>query len=111
MIYGNMEEHKFEVNGIKPQIITEVTTLLHRLYVEGKITKDDVYKIAELACMSDEEVRNNAMRQLDSLMSTILGKVLDDAEQGKQEAVGVLNTLTDMMLKGMRDKEQEDGNE
>ena len=110
MIYGNMKEHKYEVEGIKPQIQTEVTTLLHALYTEGKFTKDDVYEVAELACMSDEEVHDHTMSQLDSLMSAGLDKIFADAASGKQEAIDALAMLTDMMLKDMRDKAQEDGN-
>ena len=104
MIYGNMKEHKYEVNGIKPQIMTEVTTLLHTLYEEGKFTKDDIHEMAELACMSDDEMHDNAMSQLDSIMSTVMGKIFDDAKQGKQEAIDALDIITSMMLKDMRDK-------
>lgn len=104
MIYGNMKEHKYEVEGIKPQIMTEVSTLLHTLYTEGKFTKDDMYKMAELACMSDEEVHDNTMSKLDSLMSTVLDKIFDDAASGKQEAIDVLDLITSRMLKDMRDK-------
>lgn len=104
MIYGNMEEHKYEVEGIKPQIMTEVTTLLHTLYVEGKFTKDDVYEMAELACMSDDDVHKETMDKLDSTMSTVLNKIFDDAKHGKQEAIDALAMLTDMMLKDMGDK-------
>lgn len=104
MIYGNMEEHKYEVNGIKPQIMTEVTTLLHTLLVDGKFTKEDIHKMAELACMSDEEVHDDAMSRLDSLMSTVMDKVFEDAKAGKQEAIDVLDIITSMMLKDMRDK-------
>lgn len=105
MIYGNMKEHKYEVNGIKPQIMTEVTTLLHTLYTEGKFTKDDMYKMAELACMSEEDVHDNAMSQLDSLMSNVLDKVFEDAASGKQEAIDALDVITKMMLNNMRKKE------
>ena len=105
MIYGNMKEHKYEVEGIMPQILTEVTTLLHTLYTEGKVTKDDVYRVAEFACMSDEEVHDDTMSKLDSLTSTVLDKIFADAASGKQEAIDALAMLTDMMLKDMRDKE------
>lgn len=109
MIYGNMKEHKYEIEGIKPQILTEVTTLLHTLYTEGKFTKDDVYRVAELACMSDEEMHDDTMSQLDSFMSTVLDKIFADAASGKQEAIDVLDVITSMMLKDMRDKEQKNG--
>ncbi len=104
MIYGNMKEHKYEVEGIKPQIMTEVTTLLHTLYEEGKFTKDDVYKMAELACMSDEEVHKDTMDKLGLTMTAVLDKVFADAAAGKQEAIDVLDVITSMMLKDMRDK-------
>lgn len=105
MIYGNMKEHKYEVEGIKPQIMTEVTTLLHTLYVDGKFTKDDVYEMAELACMSDDDVHKETMDKLDSTMSTVLDKIFADAASGKQEAIDVLDVITSMMLKDMGDKE------
>lgn len=105
MIYGNMKEHKYEVEGIKPLIMTEITTLLHTLWVEGKFTKDDIYKMAELACVSDEEIHNDTMSRLDPLMSTVLNKIFDDAASGKREAIDALAMLTDMMLKDMGDKE------
>lgn len=101
MIYGNMKEHKYEVEGIKPQIMTEVTTLLHTCYEKGLFTKDDVYKMAELACMSDDEVHDDAINQL---MSTILDKIFTDASAGKQEAIDALDVITSMMLKDMREK-------
>lgn len=104
MIYGNMKEHKYEVEGIKPQIMTEVTTLLHTLFVDGKFTKEDIHKMAELACMSDEDMHDNAMSQLDSIMSTVMGKIFEDAAAGKQEAIDTLDIITGMMLKDMRDK-------
>lgn len=104
MIYGNMKEHKYEVNGIKPQIMTEVTTLLYMCYEKGIFNKDDLNKMTELACMSNEEVHDNTMSQLDSLMSTALDKVLADAASGKQEAIDTLDVIANMMLKDMRDK-------
>jgi len=107
MIYGNMKEHKYEVEGIKPQIMTEITTLLHTCCEKGLFNKDDVYKIAEMACMSNEDVHDEAMNKLDSLMSTVLDKMVDDAKHGKQEAIDALAMLADMVLKDMRDKEQE----
>lgn len=107
MIYGNMEEHKYEIEGIKPQIMTEVTTLLHICCEKGLFNKDDLNKIVEFAYMSNEDVHDEAMNKLDSLMSTVLDKMVDDAKHGKQEAIDALAMLTDMMLKDMRDKEQE----
>ena len=106
MIYGNMKEHKYEVEGIKPQIMTEVTTLLHVCCEKGLFTKNDVHKIAEMACKSNEDVHDEAMNKLDSLMSTVLDKMFDDAKNGKQEAIDALAMLADMMLKDMSDKEQ-----
>ena len=89
--------------------MAEVTTLLNGLYREGKVTKDDVYKMAELVCMSDEEIHNDTMSQLDSFMSTVLDKMFDDAEHGKQEAIDALAMLQDWMLKDMRNKDQKNG--
>lgn len=105
MIYGNMKEHKYEVNGIKPQIMTEVTTLLHTLYVEGKFTKDDLNKMVEFACMSADDVHKETMDKLDSTMTAILDKVFEDAASGKQEAIDALDVITSMMLNDMRKKE------
>ena len=96
-----MKEHKYEVEGIKPQIMTEVTTLLHTLYTEGKFTKEDIHKMAELACMSEDEVHDDAMSLL---TTTILDKIFTDAESGKQEAIDALDVITSMMLKDMREK-------
>ena len=104
MIYGNMKEHKYEVEGIKPQIMTEVTTLLHTCYEKGLFNKDDLNEIAELACMSNEEMHDKAVNKLDSTISTVLDKIFADAASGKQEAIDALAMLTDMMLKDMRDK-------
>lgn len=64
MIYGNMKEHKYEVDGIKPQVMTEVATLLHTLYDHGMFTKEDIYKMADLACMSEKEVHDKAIETL-----------------------------------------------
>ena len=105
MIYGNMKEHKYEVEGIKPQIMTEVATLLHICCEKGLFNKDDVYKIAEMACMSNEDVHKEAMNQLDSAMTTILDTIFKDAASGKQEAIDTLGIITSMMFKDMRDKE------
>lgn len=100
MIYGNMKEHKYEVEGIKPQIMTEVATLLHICCEKGLFTKDDVYKMAEMACMSNEEVHDIAT---DSI-GDVLDKIFTDAKSGKQEAIDALNILTNIGLKDMRDK-------
>ena len=105
MIYGNMKEHKYEVEGIKPQIMTEVSTLLHICYEKGMLNKDDVHKIAEMACMSNEDVHDETMNKLGSTMTTVLNKIFEDATHGKQEAIDTLAMLTDMMLKDMGDKE------
>jgi len=104
MIYGSMKEHKYEAEGIKPQIMTEVATLLHTCCEKGLFTKDDVYKIAEMSCMSNEDVHKEAINQLDSTMNTILDTIFKDAAHGKQEAIDALAIFTDMMLKDMRDK-------
>ena len=106
MIYGNMKEHKYEVEGIKPQIMTEVSTLLHICCEKGLFNKDDVYKMAEMACMSDEEMHDEAVSRAGSTMTTVLDKIFDDAKHGKQEAIDALAMLTDWMLKDMRDKEK-----
>lgn len=107
MIYGNMKEHKYEVEGIKPQIMAEVSTLLHACYEKGLFDKDDLTKMVELACMSDDDMHKEAMNKLDSTMTAVLNKVFDDAAHGKQKAIDALATLTDLMLKDMRDKGQE----
>ena len=104
MIYGNMKERKYEVEGIKPQVMTEITTLLHTLHKNGLFNKDDLTKMAELACMSDEDMHKEVMNKLDSTMTAALDKMFDDAAHGKQEAIDALATLTDLMLKDMRDK-------
>ncbi len=109
MIYGNMKEHKYEVDGIKPQIMTEVSTLLHVCYEKGLFDEDDLNEIVKFACMSKDDVHDEAMNKLDSLMSTVLEKMFDDAKHGKQEAIDALSMLTDMVLKDMMDKEQENG--
>ena len=101
MIYGNMKEHKYEIEGIKPQIMTEVTTLLHACYEKGLFNKDDLNEITKLACMQNEDVCDEAMNKLDSTMATVLDKIFEDAKKGKQEAIDVLHILTDMMLKDM----------
>lgn len=101
MIYGNMKEHKYEVEGIKPQIMTEVATLLHICCEKGLFTKDDVYKIAEMACMSNEDIHDEAMSRAGS---AVLNKVFKDAVSGKREAIDTLNILTDMLLNDMGDK-------
>ena len=105
MIYGNMKEHKYEVGGIKPQIMTEVSTLLHVCYEKGLFNKDDLNKIVEFACMSEEDVHKGAMNQMDSTMTAVFDKLFDDAASGKQEAIDTLAILTNMMLKDMGDKE------
>lgn len=105
MIYGNMKEHKYEVEGIKPQIFTEVATLLHVCYEKELFNKEDLNKIVEYACKSSKDVHNEAMDKLDSIMATVLGKVFEDAKAGKQEAIDTLAMLTNMMLKDMGDKE------
>ena len=104
MIYGSMNEHKYEVEGIKPQIMTEVTTLLHTLLVEGKFTKDDIHEMAKFACMSDEDVYDEAVNQLCSTTVTALNKMFDDATHGKQEAIDALAMFTDTVLNNMEDK-------
>lgn len=106
MIYGSMKKHKYEVKGIKPEIMTEVSTLLHTCYEKGLFNKDDLIKMVELACMSDEDMHKEVMNKLDSAMTAALDKMFDDAAHGKQEAIDALAMLTDMMLKDMRDKEQ-----
>lgn len=105
MIYGNMKEHKYEVEGIKPQIMTEVSTLLHICYEKGLFNKDDLNKIAEMACRSNDDLHKEAMNKLDSTMTAALDKMFDDAAHGKQEAIDALTMLTSMVLKDMRDKE------
>lgn len=77
MIYGNRREHKYEINGIKPEIMSEVTTLLHTLYAECNFTKEDFEKMVNLACMSEDDIR--------------------------KEAIDTLSLLANMMLKDMRD--------
>ena len=104
MIYGNMKEHKYEVEGIKPQIMTEVSTLLHVCYEKGLFNKDDLSKIVEYACMSSEDVHEETINKLDSTMTTVLNKMFDDAKHGKQEAIDALSILTDMMLRRWGDK-------
>lgn len=101
MIYGNMKEHKYEIEGIKPQIMAEITTLLHTCYEKGLFNKDDLNEITEYACMQNEDVCDEAMNKLDSTMATVLNKMFDDAKHGKQEAIDALRILTDMMLKDM----------
>lgn len=105
MIYGNMKEHKYEVEGIKPQIMAEVATLLHTCYEKGLFNKDDLNEITKFACMKNEDVHDEAMNKLDSTMTTVLNKVFDDAKHGKQEAIDALHILTDMMLGNMENKE------
>lgn len=105
MIYGNMEEHKYEVNGIKSQIMTEVSTLLHVCYEKGIFNKDDLNKMVEFACMSADDVHKEAMDKLDSTMTAVFDKVFEDAVSGKQEATDVLDIIASMMLNDMRKKE------
>lgn len=106
MIHGDMKTHNYEVNGIKPQIMTEVTTLLHQLYAECGFTKEDFEEMVKLACMSDEEVRDKAKETLsEQSVSKMIEKIFEDAENGKQEAIDALHILTDMMLKDMENRE------
>ncbi len=103
MIYGDMKTHNYEVNGIRPQIMTEVTTLLHQLYAECGFTKEDFEEMVKLACISDEEVRDKAKETLsEQSTSKILEKIFEDVENGKQEAIDALKILTDMMLDDLR---------
>ena len=85
--------------------MTEVTTLLHQLYVECNFTKEDFEEIVRLACMSDDDVHKEAMNRLDSTLTTVLDKVFADATSGKQEAIDALKVLTNMVLKNMGEKE------
>ena len=100
-----MKEHKYEVEGIKPQIMTEVSTLLHICCEKGLFNEDDLNKIVEFACKSNEDVHDEVMNKLDSTMTAVLDKIFADAASGNQEAIDTLAMLTDMMLKDMRDKE------
>ena len=104
MIYGDMRKHKYEVAGIKPQIMTEVSTLLHICYEKGLFNKDDLNKIVEQACMSDDDMHKEAMSKVGPIMAAVLDKIFADAASGKQEAIDTLDILKDMMLKDMRDK-------
>lgn len=104
MIYGNMKKHEYKIAGIKPEIMTETTTLLHELHVKCDFTKEDFEKMVKLACMSEEAVHNNAMNLVDSTMSAVLDKVIADAASGKQEAVDALDAITRMMLNDLRKK-------
>ena len=104
MIYGNMKEHKYEIEGIKPQIMTEVSTLLHVCYEKEIFNKDDLNKMVEFACMSADDVHNEAIDKLDSTMAAIFDKVFEDAASGKQEAIDALDVITSMMLGDMENK-------
>lgn len=106
MIHGDMKTHNYEVDGIRPQIMTEITSLLHTLYSNNMFTKDDMYEMVNLATMTNEELKAKANSALDeSPVGTLLNKIFEDAENGKQEAIDALQILTDMMLNDMGNKE------
>lgn len=103
MIHGDMKTHNYEVDGVRPQIMTEITTLLHMLYSENRFTKDDLYEMVNLATMTEEELKAKASSTLDeNPFGTLLNKIFDDAENGNEAAIDLLKILTDMMLDDLR---------
>ena len=103
MIHGDMKTHNYEVDGVRPQIMTEVTSLLHTLYSHNMFTKDDLYEMVNLATMTEEELKAKASSTLDeSPVGTLLNKIFDDAEKGNEAAIDLLKILTDMMLNDLR---------
>ena len=103
MIHGDMNTHSYEVDGIRPQIMTEIVTLLHTLYSNNMFTKDDLYEMVNLATMTEAELKAKASDTLDeSQVGTLLNKIFDDAEKGNEAAIDLLQILTDMMLDDLR---------
>ena len=103
MIHGDMKTHNYEVDGVRPQIMTEITSLLHTLYSNNMFTKDDLYEMVNLATMTEEELKAKASSTLDeSPVGTLLNKIFDDAEKGNEAAIDLLQILTDMMLDDLR---------
>ena len=103
MIHGDMKTHNYEIDGVRPQIMTEIATLLHMLYSENRFTKDDLYEMVNLATMTEEELKAKASSTLDeNPFGTLLNKIFDDAENGNEAAIDLLKILTDMMLDDLR---------
>jgi len=80
----NNKRH-INVDGDKPVMLTELTMILRKLYSEGKCTPSDVKYCAELASMSEEEVRRDVLNDLmnEIFKASILGdknsqKLLDE---------------------------------
>lgn len=89
MIYGNMKEGKYEINGIKLVLMTEVTSLLHCCFKRKVFDKDDMQKMVELAVKSPSEVKKEA----EELGVNIMSKIIKDALNGNEAAKDVLSMI------------------
>ena len=100
MIYGSMREHKYALKGIKPELMTEITTLLHQAYEEELLTKEDILQIADMSTKSVEELKAECDEiHKDDPLFKIFDKIVEDAGNGNEAAADLLNILLDAMLK------------
>lgn len=100
MIYGSMREHEYKLRGIKPELMVEITSLLHQAYEKEVFTKEDILQIADMATKSLEELKADCdeIHKNDPLFK-MLDKIVDDASNGNEAAADLLNILLDAMLK------------
>lgn len=71
---ANNKRH-INVDGDKPVMLSELTMIIRKLYSEGRCTPSDVKYCAELASMSEEEVRREALSDImtEIFKASILG--------------------------------------
>lgn len=101
-----MKEHEYKIEGIKPQIMTEIATLLHTLYTDCGYTKEDFARVVALACMTMEEIREEVKEVHCDTSYNILDRVIEDAVSGKQEAIDALKILTNITLRDTGDENE-----
>ena len=100
MIYGSMREHEYKLKGCKPEIMTEITTLLHQAYDEEVLTKEDILQIANMSTKSVEELKSECDEAYkNDPLFKILDKIVDDANTGNEAASDLLNIILKAMLK------------
>lgn len=95
MIHGDMTKSNYEYKGIRPQLQTEVTCLLHEFFKDNVFTKDDMFYMVNLACKTTEELKEDFNKEFPekAQIANLLSKILADAANGNEAALDLMKLV------------------
>ena len=93
MIIADMKKHTYKAEGSRPQLLTELSCILHYLYEEKVFDDEDIETMCATCRMTVDDLKKDVENRKEVQDNPILAQIIKDAQEGNEAAMDILKLI------------------